>query len=524
MSRGGNRSGPRDGQVDNVPSCLLHSQENDKVFELLGRKCTTLATSVVQLYLALPHSSNRWSKQQTGVLCFVKDNPKRSYFIRLYDLKEEKMVWEQELFSQFTYLAPTPFFHTFAADECQAGLNFTDEQEAEAFLDVVTEKIEKRHNRQEKRQPPLPPPPTNDGFVPLDRRSSMPLPPPPGGEMNGPPNHHSSPAPTSMNMMAVNIPNPDITSSRYRGLLPPVSTYSKKKDKKGKKKFSKADIGAPSGFKHVKHVGWDPNSGFDVNALDPELKALFSHAGISDDQLTDVETSKLIYDFIEQQGGMEAVKQEMRRSGPAPPPPPPSRSGALHPPPPSGPPPSIPSPGRGRSGPLPPVPGAHGCLPPTPSRGACPSPPQRNPAAHPTRSTPPPPPPISRAGPPPPPPPGGGGPPPPPPPPLPSFGGGVPPLPPSGGPPPPPPGGSSPSGSQPTPPPKSRGALLDQIRQGIQLNKVTEMEGAMSPSESPEGLVGALMQVMQKRSKAIHSSDEEEDAGGDDEDDDEWDD
>jgi hypothetical protein len=52
-----------------------------------------------------------------------------------------------------------------------------------------------------------------------------------------------------------------------------------------------------------------------VNNLDPDLRNLFSRAGISEAQLTDAETSKLIYDFIEDQGGLEAVRQEMRRQG-----------------------------------------------------------------------------------------------------------------------------------------------------------------------------------------------------------------
>lgn len=52
-----------------------------------------------------------------------------------------------------------------------------------------------------------------------------------------------------------------------------------------------------------------------VNNLDPDLRSLFSKAGISEAQLTDAETSKLIYDFIEDQGGLEAVRQEMRRQG-----------------------------------------------------------------------------------------------------------------------------------------------------------------------------------------------------------------
>ena len=58
-----------------------------------------------------------------------------------------------------------------------------------------------------------------------------------------------------------------------------------------------------------------------VNNLDPDLRKLFSKAGISEAQLTDAETSKLIYDFIEDQGGLEAVRQEMRRQGEHPPPP-----------------------------------------------------------------------------------------------------------------------------------------------------------------------------------------------------------
>ncbi|KAK1800981.1 hypothetical protein P4O66_004728 [Electrophorus voltai] len=107
------------------------------------------------------------------------------------------------------------------------------------------------------------------------------------------------------NMVTVDIQNPDILPSRYRPpvvpLLAPASMGKGKKDKKGKKKgprITKADIGAPSGFKHVTHVGWDHNSGFDTSNLDPDLKKLFSSAGISDDQLTDKETSKIIYDFI----------------------------------------------------------------------------------------------------------------------------------------------------------------------------------------------------------------------------------
>ena len=52
-----------------------------------------------------------------------------------------------------------------------------------------------------------------------------------------------------------------------------------------------------------------------LNNLDPDLKNLFDMCGISEAQLKDKETSKVIYDFIEKKGGVEAVKNELRRQG-----------------------------------------------------------------------------------------------------------------------------------------------------------------------------------------------------------------
>lgn len=63
-------------------------------------------------------------------------------------------------------------------------------------------------------------------------------------------------SPGSFHMATVDIQNPDIQSSRYRSMPSPttssVLSSKGKKDKKNKKKaskLSKADIGAPSGFK-----------------------------------------------------------------------------------------------------------------------------------------------------------------------------------------------------------------------------------------------------------------------------------
>ncbi|XP_061759620.1 actin nucleation-promoting factor WAS-like isoform X1 [Nerophis ophidion] len=482
-------------KTENVRSSLLSLPESEALEGLLGRRCATMATAVAQLFMALPHNPSVWSLQHTGVVCFIKDNPLRSYFIRMYDLKACRQVWEQELYNQIVYSSPQSYFHTFAADDCQVGLNFMLQQEAEAFKNAVVDKIHQRNNRQ--------------------------------AAASGPGSFHKA---------TVDVQSPDIQSPRSL-LLQSVSSKRSskaKKDKKNKKKgpkLSKADIGAPSGFKHVNHIGFDPNN------VDPDLWNLLSQAGIGEAEMKDEQTSQLVYNIIERSGGMEAVKREANKAaGPPPPPhgrqpPVPGSSGSA----------PMPPPPRGRPGPLPPLPGQsqrapraavpplppsnRGCPPPLPPVHSTPSHVPLLPSSKPSAVPPPPPhqrpagfqPPVA--------------------PPTPSRGG------PAPAPPPPPPPPTQLCVDSHTPPPlfgappppavpssvkaDSRGALLDQIRGGKKLRNVTECQDVapLTPAESGEGIVGALMMVMQKRSKVIHSSDESEDEGGDDdEDDDEWDD
>lgn len=269
---------PQPRRVTNVGSLLLTPQENESLFSFLGKKCVTMSSAVVQIYAA--DRNAMWSKKCCGVACLVKDNPQRSYFIRIYDIKDGKLLWEQELYNNFVYNSPRGYFHTFAGDTCQVGLNFANEEEAKLFRKTVTDLLGRRQRKSEKRRDPP----------------------------NGP----------NLPMATVDIKNPEITTNRF--YTPQVNNISytkeKKKGKTKKRRLTKADIGTPSNFQHIGHVGWDPNTGFDVNNLDPELKNLFDLCGISEAQLKDKETSKAIYDFIEKTGGVEAVKNELRRQGP----------------------------------------------------------------------------------------------------------------------------------------------------------------------------------------------------------------
>uniref|UniRef100_A0A672PC00 Wiskott-Aldrich syndrome protein-like n=1 Tax=Sinocyclocheilus grahami TaxID=75366 RepID=A0A672PC00_SINGR len=455
---------------ENVGCSLLSPQENERLEHLLGRRCVSLSSAVVQLLMALPSEPNRWTPQQSGVVCFVKDSPQRSFFIRLYDIKAGNLVWEQEIYNQLMYRRTKPFFHTFPGDDCQVGLNFADVTEADSFFAVVEEKISQRNNR------------FDHGVLP-------PLPPPNG-----------SGTPTSSAMP------PLVLSNSQNQMTPSKSKKDKKeKDKKSKKKVSKllkGDIGAPSGFTHVSHLGMGPNN------LDPELMKVLSCAGISEADMNDSETSQLIYDVIERSGGIEAVKKAA-----VPPPLPPGVRSA-----------PLPPPLRDNSGYLPPPPQSDTPLPPPPSDFFPPPPPEdfvnSVPPPHPFESNfpprskssgfAPPLPPVSAK-------PSAGSPPPPPPPPPPAapppmnFGSN--PSPPNG---PPPPASSSGEGG--------RGALLTQIQSGMKLKKVTTNPDTPPPAlDTGEGIVGALMMVMQKRSKVIHSSEEDDEFDDDEDDDEEWD-
>lgn len=119
-------------------------------------------------------------------------------------------------------------------------------------------------------------------------------------------------------------------------------SYSSDK-KRGNKKLTKADIGMPTNFKHVTHVGWSAQKGFDLTGDDVEtLKPFLAKAGVSDQQLKDRETREFIYDFIQNHNVLDTVKLEgkpgeKKERQPLPPPPVPVRNQAtprIAPPPP----------------------------------------------------------------------------------------------------------------------------------------------------------------------------------------------
>lgn len=61
------------------------------------------------------------------------------------------------------------------------------------------------------------------------------------------------------------------------------------------------------------HLGWDINNkGLELDSVDSQLQQFFNNAGVSEHELQDKGTRKFIYDFIERNGGMSAVQEDIR--------------------------------------------------------------------------------------------------------------------------------------------------------------------------------------------------------------------
>ncbi|CAG8659105.1 1289_t:CDS:10, partial [Ambispora leptoticha] len=268
-----------------------------------------ITATVARLYVAYP-DPNAWTYANiVGAVVFLRDLKKKSFFFRIVDLNSERgVIWEQELYQDFQYNNDTPFFHTFATDEYVAAFSFADENEATTFHKKVInrEKINAKAKSSKKEN-------ENKGFF--------------GG-----------------------------------------GTTKKKKGKKNK--VDKALIGQPTDFRHLGHIGYNPDTGFDVQNIDPNWQSLFDQLGqlgVTQDQIT--KNADFIKSFVEKEGGLHGTPAARKKAAP---PPPPSKVNRRHPPPPPA---RTTANVKPNKSPPPPPPSRKPVAPITPTRDLSPSPP-----------------------------------------------------------------------------------------------------------------------------------------------------
>lgn len=89
--------------------------------------------------------------------------------------------------------------------------------------------------------------------------------------------------------------------------------------KRSNRKLTKADISMPTDFKHIVHVGWSAQKGYDLNNDEVStLNAFLEKAGVSEQQLNDRDTRAYIYDFIQSHNVLDSVKSEKEQREPPP--------------------------------------------------------------------------------------------------------------------------------------------------------------------------------------------------------------
>ncbi|XP_046909902.2 WASP actin nucleation promoting factor isoform X1 [Dermatophagoides farinae] len=266
--------------VENRKSLLLYDDENELVFSLLGRKCLSQSTAVIQLLITRPPDHIRWQIKCTGVVCFVKDNPKRSYFIRVYDYDKKTLAWEQELYTTFEYKNVRPTFHMFEAHDCMAGLYFANEQEAQHFLETVQGKLENRKKKSQEKKMTMNHP-TMAMQSQFQQHSSQ------NQQQRRQQQQHQQQQ--SLHNLQPTDQGVSLSSSRNKSFNRIYKPYKDKQQRNRDKKkgISKTDIGNPTNFQHVQHIGWNSQTrSFEMDKIiDKNLISCLQAQGITQEQL-----------------------------------------------------------------------------------------------------------------------------------------------------------------------------------------------------------------------------------------------
>ena len=427
---------PRKGKVDyhekSDKSEWLNPQENHRLVTLFSYKSWSLCTTICQI---LEGEGGKWRFREHGVLCFIKDHIKKSFFLRMFNLDDMRLTWEMELYLEISIERPTEKLLTFDGDCCRIGLNFAYGKDCSRMAEIINDKVCRRNSGKRR---PVPPQPGADGDHSYQTQDGRQQPPArSSGMMNNIVN----------SMTDVNLIGPktrDIPGSQVK-----KDHYSQQKQGKKKGGLSKADIGTPMNFKimggynmqlqknkenkmhnnnnigpnYPSHQGNSQEENLDLwmNDVfkDPAISDLLRSVNIDKTNYKKGNNAKVIYDFVQNKGvdkiqkDYQTKRATLRKPASGPPPPPTSRPKSQPPPPP------VDHNRKGKK--APPIPGSKGMnlpqnLPPPPSN--LPPPPNlKGPTSLPTTvnkpqvnqgiSVPPGPPPPGPPGPPPPPPPAG---------------------------------------------------------------------------------------------------------------------
>ncbi|EGT45527.1 CBN-WSP-1 protein [Caenorhabditis brenneri] len=288
----------------NIGSQELNLQENEMLFQLIGPDAVSLTAAVVQL---LKSDRGAWRVELPhGVLSLVKDYTQRAYFLRIYDILDERILWDFRLYKAFKPHSFQQCRKLLAFEQMEngedgvvIGLNFFSENETADFK----VHLDKRHATERKSSAPARP------VVPVVMSSGIGSTPTRqfeitqayGGTIRGPPmGIGGGQGITPMGTMA-STPHSHTQTDGNAGSSGSWFRKDKNKKKDKKSKIKKEDISNPTNFQHKAHVGWNQDSGFSNTVYDEDMdeatKNIMKAAGLDNSNLKP-EEKKFVKKFI----------------------------------------------------------------------------------------------------------------------------------------------------------------------------------------------------------------------------------
>lgn len=108
-----------------------------------------MCTAVAKVYTTEAPAHAAWLHRHTGVLCFVRDSSRRSYFMRLFCLVRGELVWEEEIYEAIYLNMSKEWLLDFEGRDNLVALDFAAEAEASAFYKTATQTIANRSKRRQ---------------------------------------------------------------------------------------------------------------------------------------------------------------------------------------------------------------------------------------------------------------------------------------------------------------------------------------------------------------------------------------
>lgn len=128
---------------------ILTNPDKEKIKRAIPKASHKIIDATAcRLYIAYPDPTKWTYTGLMGAIALVDDLVGHTFFLKLVDITGTRgVLWDQELYVNFTYHQDRTFFHTFETEDCLVGLLFEDTLDAAHFYKKVTTK-EKHASKQ----------------------------------------------------------------------------------------------------------------------------------------------------------------------------------------------------------------------------------------------------------------------------------------------------------------------------------------------------------------------------------------